>query len=65
MAELFLVLFALNVVGIVTCNRIAKSRSSNHVILWTMMGVIFGPFAIPFVLKFSRSKNRSTGRPAA
>ena len=54
MAELFMVLFALNVVGIIACNRIAKSRGSNHVIFWTTMGVIFGPLAIPFVLKFSR-----------
>ena len=65
MTELFLVLLALNVIGIVTCNRIAKARGSAHVIFWTVMGVIFGPLAIPFVLKFSRSEHQSSKVPAA
>ncbi len=64
MTELFLVLLALNVIGIVACNRIAKARGSAHVIFWTMMGVIFGPLAIPFVLKFSRSDPASSEVPA-
>jgi len=63
--ELFLLLLALNVIGIVACNRIAKARNSAHVIFWTMMGVLFGPLAIPFVLKFSRSEHQSSKVPAA
>jgi hypothetical protein len=53
MIELFIVLLAINIIGIIACNRIAKARGSRHVIFWTTMGVIFGPLAIPFVLKFT------------
>jgi hypothetical protein len=53
MVDLFIVLFVLNIIGIIACNRIAKARGSRHVIFWTTMGVIFGPLAIPFALKFT------------
>ena len=50
MVELFLILFAINVAGIIACNRIAKARGSSHVVFWTTMGILFGPLAVPFVL---------------
>ena len=53
MIDLFLLLLAINVVGIVACNRIAKARGSRHVVFWTTMGVLFGPLPIPFLLWFN------------
>lgn len=31
--------------------HLAKYRGSQKVVFWTTMGVIFGPLAIPFVLR--------------
>jgi hypothetical protein len=62
--ELFLVLFAINLVGIVACNRIAKSRGSKHVAFWTTMGVIFGPLPIPLVLWLNPARPPTTARGA-
>jgi hypothetical protein len=53
MVALFLILFAINVVGIIACNRIAKARGSRHVVFWTTLGVLFGPLPIPFLLWFN------------
>jgi hypothetical protein len=50
MTALFLVLFAINIVGLIACNRIAKARRSKHVTFWTIMGVLVGPLPIPFIL---------------
>ena len=50
MVELFIVLLAINLIGIVACNKIAKARRSKHVTFWTAMGVLFGPLPIPFIL---------------
>jgi hypothetical protein len=59
MVELFVVLLAINLAGVIACHRIAKARGSKHVVFWTTMGIIFGPLAIPFVLRFN-SEARST-----
>lgn len=65
MTTLFLVLLLANLIGVIACNRIARSRGSRHVVFWTIMGIIFGPFAIPFVLRFTRDANHATDMPAA
>jgi len=49
-AELFLILFAINLIGVIACNRVAKARGSRHVAFWTILGVLFGPLPIPFLL---------------
>jgi hypothetical protein len=50
MTELLLILLVINLVGVIACNWIAKARGSRHVTFWTVMGVIFGPLPIPFLL---------------
>jgi hypothetical protein len=65
MTTLFLILLLANLIGVIVCNSIAKSRGSRHVVFWTIMGVIFGPFAIPFVLRFTRPADHETNAPAA
>ena len=40
-------LIVVNVLSMVACHLIAKSRSGDRW-YWTMAGLIFGPFAIPF-----------------
>jgi hypothetical protein len=50
MVAVFLVVALVNLVGVVVCHNVAKSRGLK-VIFWTTMGVVFGPFAIPFVLR--------------
>ena len=47
MVFMIMVLFVSLVCG-VFCHRIARSRGANAV-FWAVMGVSFGPFAIPFV----------------
>jgi len=55
MAVAFLVLLFINLVGVVVCHAVARSRDSKKVVFWTTMGALFGPLAIPFVLKFTNS----------
>lgn len=43
-------LLAVNLVSIVICHFIAKSRGAKPV-YWGVMGAIFGPLAIPFVMR--------------
>jgi hypothetical protein len=50
MVAVFSVVALINLVGVIVCRNVAKSRGLN-VIFWTTMGIVFGPFAIPFVLK--------------
>lgn len=57
MVVLFLLLFLINLVGVVVCHAVARSRGSKKVVFWTTMGGLFGPFAIPFVLKATRPAN--------
>ena len=45
-------LIAVNVLSIIVCHGIARSRGARPV-FWGMMGAIFGPFAIPFALRAS------------
>jgi len=45
----YLVLLAVNILCIFICHYIAKSRGAKPT-FWGLMGAIFGPFAIPFVL---------------
>ena len=45
----YLVLLAVNILCIFICHYIAKGRGMKPV-FWGVMGAIFGPFAIPFVL---------------
>lgn len=51
MVAIFLLIALINIVGVVTCHSVARSRGSRRVEFWTTMGVLFGPLAIPFVLK--------------
>ena len=44
---LFIVMLGINVLCIVVCHQIAKSRGAKTV-FWGVMGALFGPFAIPF-----------------
>jgi hypothetical protein len=43
-------LFAINLIGVIACNRIAKRRHSKHIAFWTTMGVLLGPLPIPLLL---------------
>lgn len=43
-----IVVLAVSLVCGVFCHRIARRREANAV-FWAVMGVSFGPFAIPFV----------------
>jgi hypothetical protein len=52
MIPVFLALLFINLVGVVVCHAVARSRGSKKVVFWTTMGVLFGPLAIPFVLRF-------------
>jgi hypothetical protein len=54
MVAIFLVVMLLNLVGVVVCHNIAKSRGQ-RVIFWTTMGVAFGVLAIPFALRTNKS----------
>lgn len=49
-SELLWVSLLANAVGVVVCFIIAKMNRSRHVAFWTTMGLVFGPFAIPFAL---------------
>ena len=40
-------LVVLNIISIIICYQIAKTRGGNTR-FWGWMGVLFGPFAIPF-----------------
>ncbi len=42
-------LLAINVVCILACHYIAKSRGAKTV-FWGVMGAVFGPLAVPFAL---------------
>lgn len=64
MAVVFLLLFLVNLAGVVVCHNAARSRGSNKGVFWTTMGVICGPLAIPFVLKFARAAAGSTNAAA-
>lgn len=47
--ELLAASLVINVVCIVACHRIARRRGASP-LFWAVMGAVFGPFAIPFVL---------------
>jgi hypothetical protein len=49
------VLVLLNIISIVICYQIAKSRGGNPR-FWGGLAVFFGPFAIPFVF-FCKAKS--------
>jgi len=55
MTAVYILLLLVNLVGIVVCHDIARSRGSRKVVFWTTMGVLFGPLAIPFVLRATRA----------
>jgi len=42
-----LILLAINILCIIACHVIARSRGARPV-FWGLMGAIFGPLAIPF-----------------
>lgn len=44
-----LLLVIVNIICIVVCHSVAKSRGARPV-FWGLMGAIFGPLAIPFVV---------------
>ncbi|MBX2881540.1 MAG: hypothetical protein KTR32_16460 [Granulosicoccus sp.] len=45
--SLIYILLLVNVLSIVACHQIAKSRGAKPV-FWGVMGALFGPLAIPF-----------------
>ena len=49
-----IILFVLNILSVFFCIYIAKSRGAKTR-FWGVMGLIFGPFSIPFVF-LSKSK---------
>lgn len=49
MAIMIPIILLITLVSAVICYEIAKSRSANK-LYWTVMGVLFGPFAIPFAM---------------
>lgn len=51
MLELFIVIVAL--ASMVVCHRMAKLRGG-HPLFWSIMGVTFGPLAIPFLFLATR-----------
>jgi hypothetical protein len=63
MVTLFVLLAVINLVGAVVCHAVARSRGSRKVVFWTTMGVLFGPFAIPFVLKGTSTSHPSHAHP--
>ena len=46
---------AIIIVSAMTCHYVAKQRQANPV-FWGVMGIIFGPFAIPFAF-FAKAKH--------
>ncbi|MFT5675506.1 MAG: hypothetical protein ACI808_001437 [Paraglaciecola sp.] len=52
--ELLIASAAINIICVILCHLIAKRRGAKPV-FWGLMGGLFGPFAIPFVL-FSKPK---------
>ncbi len=52
--ELLIASAAINIACIILCHQIAKRRGAKPV-FWGVMGALFGPFAIPFVL-FTKPK---------
>jgi len=58
MTAVYVLLLLINLVGVVVCHDIARSRGSRKVVFWTTMGALFGPLAIPFVLRAMRGSGR-------
>lgn len=58
-SDLLWVSLLANAVGVVACFIIAKMNRSKRVAFWTTMGLIFGPFAIPFALWRTRVEKQS------
>jgi hypothetical protein len=52
--ELLIASTAINIICVILCHQIAKRRGAKPV-FWGVMGALFGPFAIPFVL-FAKPK---------
>ena len=52
----YFIILTLTILSIIICHNVAKSRGANPV-FWGVMGAIFGPLAIPFVL-FARPTQR-------
>ena len=48
------------IVCAVVCHQLARRRDRNPV-LWGVLGALFGPFAIPFILFARTSSDRNTG----
>jgi len=50
MDRLALMLLLINLVGVIVCHDVARSRGQK-VLFWTTLGIVFGVLAIPFVLR--------------
>ena len=46
----------------VICHYLAKNRGANPV-FWGVMGLVFGPLAIPFVLMAKAQQHQSQTKP--
>lgn len=55
-----LVSIVFNLIGVVVCHRIARVRGAHNVVFWTTMGVVLGPFAIPFALRLPDLSERAS-----
>lgn len=55
---MFYALIALTLVSAAACYLIAERRGANAP-FWLIMGVLFGPFALPFV-GFARKRQRDS-----
>lgn len=53
-----LIWVAINILSVVVCLNLAKSRGAQPV-FWGAMGALFGPFAIPFAYKAKASDSPS------
>ncbi len=49
MTVIFVVAFALALISAFICHLVAKQKNANA-IFWGVMGLMFGPLAIPFVI---------------
>lgn len=52
-------LLLLNLISVVACNYLAKTRGSRHVVFWTSLGLGLGPLAIPILWFFVRDTGKT------
>jgi hypothetical protein len=53
-------LIVINLLSMLACYWIARTRSANRP-YWVVMGLLFGPFAIPFVFFAKSERTEASG----